>query len=85
MLVFTDNAVALVHLAFFTYHLLGLHREIHTEDLLAKFWQLFANPMDLSQLAEPYGFFWFKLLLLNHGWCVQVDQATDVDLCELNC
>jgi hypothetical protein len=39
----------------------------------------------LGKLAEPCGFFWIKLALLIHEWCLQVNQTTTADSCELNC
>ena len=43
-------------------------------ELLVVFWQLLAASVDSRQLAELHGFFWIKLLLLIHEWCLLVDQ-----------
>jgi hypothetical protein len=94
MLVFTDNAAALVHLALYADHLLSwlccpLCWSSFVMTLLRKTRQrlppFLALPKDTEWLAEPSGFFWNKLLLLIHEWCLRVGQAPAADLCELNC
>lgn len=60
MLCFTDNRLALVHLAFFAdLHLWLLGREKYTKELLVPLLQLLlATSVDLGRLAEPRIFFW---------------------------
>lgn len=66
MLIFTDYAMALVHLVFFTDHLLSwLCREKWTKDLLVVFQRLLAASEDSGQLAEP-----ISSSLNCHCWCV---------------
>ena len=59
--------------------LLWIHRETHTKELLVAFWQL------LRTQANWQSLFWIELLLPIGEWCLWVDQATTLDLCELNC
>jgi hypothetical protein len=42
------------------------------------FWQLLASWIS-GFLGEPFGIFWVVLLLLVHGWWLQVGRATDAD------
>lgn len=59
-----------------THCLSWLHREKCTKELLVVvFQQLLAAFMTSGQLAEPHGFFWIKLSLLIHEWCLWVDRA----------
>ena len=66
------------------HHLSRLLREKCTKELLVVFKWLLAISVDLGHLAEPHDFFWIKLLLLIHEWCLRVDLPTTADLCELN-
>ena len=70
-LIFADNALELVHLAFLVdHHLSWLCGEKCTKELLVVFLLLLAAPMDLWQLVEPCCFFWIKLLLPIYVWCL---------------
>ena len=67
MLVFTDNALPRVHLAFLVdLYLSWLHREKWTKELQVILWQILAASMDLGWLLESRGFFWIKPQLLIH-------------------
>jgi hypothetical protein len=58
-----DNALALVHPAFFAdLCLLWLHRKKHTKELLGVFSMLLAALADSCWSAEPRGFFWIELI-----------------------
>ena len=65
-----DDALALVHLAFFSdLCLLWLHREKCTRELLVVFSLLLATLTDSCWLAELWGFFWIEPLLLIPVLC----------------
>ena len=69
-------SLALVCFAFFTDHYLSwLSREKCTKELIVIFWWLLATSLDLGRFAEPQGFFWIKLPLLIHEWCLAVHPA----------
>ena len=71
--VFTDDAIALVHLAFISdLCLLWLYREKWTKEFLVMLWLLLATSADSCWLAESWGFFRIKSLLV-HIWCFASD------------
>jgi hypothetical protein len=64
-----DNALALVHLAFFAGLCLSeLHSGKYTKELVV-FLLFIAASADSCLLAESHGFFCIEQLLLFHGWC----------------
>lgn len=79
-LVFADDAVWrwFTLLFFVGHHLLWLHREKHTRELLVVSRWLLAT-------SEVWGFFWTEPPLLLRECCVQVGWAAAADLWELNC
>jgi hypothetical protein len=70
MLVFADDALALVCLAFFL--IIASHDFIERNTLKNFWWHsgcFFLLPWDECRLVEPLGFFWIELPLLIHVWC----------------
>lgn len=69
-LVFADDALALVCLAFFL--IIASHDFIERNTLKNFWWHsgcFFLLPWDECRLVEPLGFFWIELPLLIHVWC----------------
>lgn len=86
-LVFTDDSVTLIHLAFFSDHCLLWLRRQKTQQRISS-GNLAVSCCfctDSGVLAEPWSFFWIEMPLLICEWCLQVDWAPAAESCDLNC
>lgn len=80
LLVYTDDAVVLVHLAFFAdLHLSWLHRENNRSK---NSW--YSSGFLLLPRTQVSWFLLMELLSLICEWCLRVDRATTAGSCEPN-